>query len=83
VNAPGALPSLDLLTGANVGEFDSTFKMIKDAIKNIQNPETNTFLRTLGEELALIQQRTDFTGNSFQGAKDKIALLQSTLSAGT
>jgi hypothetical protein len=56
--------------------FEGRFKQITPP------PETGAALRALGEELALIQQRTDFTGNSFQGAKDKIALLQSTLAQG-
>ena len=61
-------------------QFADSLKRISE--QNIVAPETNTFLKSLGEELALIQQRTDFTGNSFQGAKDKIALLQSTLAQG-
>jgi len=82
VATPGALPSLDLIPDSLAGGIDTNARIIADALKGIQAPETNTFLKTLGEELALIQQRTDFTGNSFQGAKDKIALLQSTLAQG-
>jgi len=82
VTTPGALPSLDLIPDSLAGGIDTNARIIADALKGIQAPETNTFLKTLGEELALIQQRTDFTGNSFQGAKDKIALLQSTLAQG-
>jgi len=82
VSAPGALPSLDLIPDSLAGGIDTNARIIADALKGIQAPETNTFLQSLGEELALIQQRTDFTGNSFQGAKDKIALLQSTLAQG-
>jgi hypothetical protein len=82
VSAPGALPSLDLIPDSLASGIDTNARIIADALKGIQAPETNTFLRSLGEELALIQQRTDFTGDSFQGAKDKIALLQSTLAQG-
>ena len=82
VDAPGALPSLDLIPDNLAGGIDANARIIADALKGIQAPETNTFLKSLGEELALIQQQTELTGNSFQGAKDQIAVVQEALALG-
>jgi len=61
-------------------QFADSLKRISQ--QNIVAPETNIFLRSLGEELALIQERTDLTGNSFQGIKDKITAVQEALALG-
>lgn len=87
VTAPTAIGGLDLIPEALSSDLIANkaagnAKIIADAVKSIATPEGNNFLRSLGEELDLITRRTEITGKTFEGAKQRIELLQSTLEQG-